>query len=229
MAMLLQLDHITKGYGSQAEGTRRIVLNALSFSVEEGESIAILGPSGSGKTTLLNMIGGLDHPDGGEVLFKGKRIKEYNDRQMDSFRNEQIGFVFQFHHLLPQCTLLENVLIPTLVIKDKGIRSGKLQRAGELMRRVGIWEYRDKLPGKLSGGECQRAAVVRAMINNPSLLLADEPTGALDSENVGNMAELLLELNRDDGLTLLVVTHSTSLAQQMGKTYELHKGELKQL
>ncbi len=224
--MLLQLDQISKGFGTPSEENRRIVLNELSFTVEDGESIAILGPSGSGKTTLLNLIGGLDKPDSGEILFRGQNISGYTDGEMNLYRNERIGFVFQFHHLLPQCTLLENVLIPTLVIRDREVRREKLERAGELMKRVGIWEYRDSLPGKLSGGECQRAAVVRAMINAPSILLADEPTGALDHENVGNMAELLLELNRKDGLTLLVVTHSTELAGRMGKTYELVNGKL---
>ena len=227
--MLLQLDQISKSFGLSSEQSRRNVLNELSFTVDEGESIAILGPSGSGKTTLLNLIGGLDHPDSGDVIFRGENISRFSDREIDRYRNEQVGFVFQFHHLLPQCTLLENVLIPTLVIRDKGARSQLLDRARELMKRVGIWEYRDKLPGKLSGGECQRAAVVRAMINTPSLLLADEPTGALDSENVGNMSELLLELNRNDGLTLLVVTHSTELAQRMDKTFQLVEGKLKQV
>lgn len=136
--------------------------------------------------------------------------------------------MFQFHHLLPQCTLLENVMIPTLVDPDKNKRNEKLERAGELLKRVGIWEYRDKLPGKLSGGECQRAAVVRAMINAPQLLLADEPTGALDRDNVEIMADLLLELNKQDGLALLVVTHSIDLARRMGKIYELKNGRLEQ-
>lgn len=225
--MLLQLDQISKGFGTLSEENRRTVLDELSFTVEDGESIAILGPSGSGKTTFLNLIGGLDKPDSGEILFRGQNISRYTDMEMNQYRNEQVGFVFQFHHLLPQCTLIENVLIPTLVIRDRIARKEKLERAGELMKRVGIWEYRDKLPGKLSGGECQRAAVVRAMINSPSILLADEPTGALDRENVGNLADLLLELNRKDGLTLLVVTHSTDLAERMGKTYELVGGKLK--
>jgi len=143
---------------------------------------------------------------------------------MDRYRNRQIGFVFQFHHLLPQCTLRENVLVPALV--DPAGRKEKRDRAESLMKRVGIWEYRDKLPGKLSGGECQRAAVVRAMINAPSMLLADEPTGALDRGNVETMAELLLELNRVDGLTLLLVTHSVELAGRMGKIFELKNGSL---
>jgi lipoprotein-releasing system ATP-binding protein len=205
------------------------VLKHLSLQVEEGESMAILGPSGSGKTTFLNMVGGLDYPDEGSVKFRGVDITGYSDPEMDRYRNREIGFVFQFHHLLPQCTLLENVLVPTLVHTDRTERAGKLKRAEALMKRVGIWEFRDKLPGKLSGGECQRAAVVRAMINAPSLLLADEPTGALDRENVELMANLLLELNREDGLTLVVVTHSADLASRLGRTLELRNGKLEQI
>jgi len=223
--MLIQLDHIRKGFGDPGDPSYRAVLQDLSLEVEEGERLAILGPSGSGKTTLLNLIGGLDHPDEGSVVFRGEEITRYTAAEMDGFRNRQIGFVFQFHHLLPQCTVLENVLIPTL-IREKTDREDALERAEKLLRRVGIWDHRDKLPGKLSGGECQRAAVVRAMINAPSLLLADEPTGALDRENVEKMAGLLLELNREDGLTLLVVTHSSGLAEKMGKTLELRNGRL---
>lgn len=226
--MLLQLENITKGFGNLSDSTFRPVLENLSLEVEEGERIAILGPSGSGKTTLLNILGGLDHPDKGSVRFRNEDITGYSEQEMDRFRNRNVGFVFQFHHLLPQCTLLENVLIPTLVSRDKVERKKRLERAGELMKRVGIWEFRHKLPGKLSGGECQRAAVVRAMINSPSLLLADEPTGALDRENVDVMADLLLELNRTDGLTLLVVTHSLDLAKRMGKILELRNGKLVQ-
>ena len=223
--MLLSLKNITKGFGDPADPSHRAVLENLSLEVEEGESIAILGPSGSGKTTLLNLIGGLDHPDRGSVHFKDQDITGFSTAEMDRYRNRQIGFVFQFHHLLPQCTLLENVLVPALV--NPGSRPEKNERAEALMKRVGIWEYRNKLPGKLSGGECQRATVVRAMINAPSLLLADEPTGALDRENVGTMADLLLDLNREDGLTLLLVTHSIDLAGRMGKILELTGGDLR--
>lgn len=222
--MLLSLKDISKGYGTSGEKARRLVLDDISLEVQEGEKLAILGPSGSGKTTLLNLIGGLDHPDTGSLVFNGKDISSYSQGEMDGYRNRNIGFVFQFHHLLPQCTLLENVLIPTLV-SDRG-RDENYERARSLMSRVGIWDYRDKLPGKLSGGECQRAAVVRAMINAPSILLADEPTGALDRDNVETMADLLLELNREDGLTLLVVTHSNSLAGKMGRVLEISGGKL---
>ncbi len=224
--MLLQLENIHKGFGNPADQTYRKVLDDLSLQVSEGERIAILGPSGSGKTTLLNLIGALDHPDAGTVVFQGENITSLSRKEMDDFRNQKIGFVFQFHHLLPQCTVMENVLIPTLMIRDRAVRNEKVEWARHLLNRVGIWDHRDKLPGKLSGGECQRAAVVRAMINRPSLLLADEPTGALDRDNVEKMSDLLIDLNKNDGLTLLVVTHSQELAGQMGKTYEIREGKI---
>ena len=224
--MLLSLEQINKGFGNRDDATFRPVLNDLSLEVEEGERLAILGPSGSGKTTLLNLVGGLDSPDEGIVRFRGEDITGYSSQQIDQFRNRQVGFVFQFHHLLPQCTLLENILIPTLVRSDRSSRAKSAERAAILMKRVGIWDLRNKLPGILSGGECQRAAVVRAMINAPSILLADEPTGALDSKNVEVMADLLLELNGEDGLTLMVVTHSRELARKMGRILEIRNGKL---
>lgn len=225
--MLLKLENISKSFGSEEDSTLRRVLKELNFELGEGESTAILGPSGSGKSTLLNIIGSLDYPDAGHVYFRDEPVDTLPEKALEHYRNRQIGFVFQFHHLLPQCTLLENVLIPTLMIKERQEREAKYETAERLLRRVGIWDHRDKLPGKMSGGECQRAAVVRAMINNPSLLLADEPTGALDGENVKLMADLLLDLNQNDGLTLLVVTHSKELAARMSKIYMLQDGRLK--
>jgi len=156
-----------------------------------------------------------------------ENLVNYTTKQLDTFRNEKIGFVFQLHHLLPQCTLLENILIPTLTISDKKIKAERLVRAEELMKRVGIWDQRDQMPGHLSGGECQRAAVVRALINKPGLLLADEPTGALDEDNVSKLALLLLEINRSYGVTLVVVTHSLALAAKMDTVYELRNGKLR--
>ena len=156
-----------------------------------------------------------------------ENLVNYTTKQLDTFRNEKIGFVFQLHHLLPQCTLLENILIPTLTISDKKIKAERLVRAEELMKRVGIWDQRDQMPGHLSGGECQRAAVVRALINKPGLLLADEPTGALDEDNVSKLAMLLLEINRSYGVTLVIVTHSLALATKMDTVYELRNGKLR--
>ena len=224
--MLITAERISKNFGNREKGNLQIVLNGLDFSMGQGESVAILGPSGSGKTTLLNILGTLDSPDSGKVIFKGRNISGLKNKELDHFRNREIGFIFQLHHLLPQCTLLENVLIPTLIIKDQEEKKKKYREAEQLLKRVGIWEHRDKLPAALSGGECQRVAVVRAMINNPSLLLADEPTGALDRINAEIIAELLTELTQKDGLSLLVVTHSEHLAEKMNHMYNLLDGKL---
>ena len=227
--MLLRVDGITKSYGSSGFGNLRNVLNNVSFEVSEGESIAILGPSGSGKTTLLNIIGSLDYPDAGHVYFNDEKITAYSEKEMESFRNRQIGYIFQLHHLLPQCTLLENVLIPTLGLNDKVEKAARLRRAEELMKRVGVWDLREQNPAQLSGGECQRTAVIRAMINAPSLLLADEPTGALDAENADKLGELLIGINKTDKVALVVVTHSVSLAEKMHSVYELRNGRLEKM
>jgi ABC-type lipoprotein export system ATPase subunit len=224
--MILKLENISKSYGIKEQGNQREVLKDLSFEINKGECIAIIGPSGSGKTTLLNIIGTFDFPDGGKVLFNNQDISGLSEKEVNSFRNEQVGTVFQLHHLLPQCTLLENILIPTLPLKAKTEKVRKRNRAEELMKSVGIWDMRHQKPSQLSGGECQRAAVVRAMINEPSLILADEPTGALDEENVEKIADLLLDINRKYQLSLLVVTHSYELAKRMDKIYELKNGKL---
>ncbi len=221
--MLLQLENITKGYGIRQSDNYQLVLEGISLDVEESESIAITGPSGSGKTTLLNLIGSLDRPDEGKILYKGRLITGLSDNERVRFRNKEIGFVFQVHHLLPQCTLLENVLLPTLPNKEDKDAS---ERAEKLIKRVGIWDQRNKKPQVLSGGECQRTAVVRALINNPGLLLADEPTGALDHENSLRLIDLLLEINKEDKVTLLMVTHSQELAVKMDKVFRLKDGKL---
>lgn len=222
--MLLTLKNISKSYGNPGSGNFQQVLDDISFEVSEGDSIAIIGPSGSGKTTLLNLIGTLDQPDEGTIFYKGRDITGLSRQEIEKFRNKEIGFIFQMHHLLPQCTLLENVLLPTL--PDKNDKDAHL-RAEKLIKRIGLWEHKDKKPQLLSGGECQRTAVVRAMINNPGLLLADEPTGALDHENALKLIELLLELNKEDKLTLIMVTHSRELAEKMKKVYGLRDGKLR--
>jgi len=224
--MLLKLDEIRKSYGSAFAGNLREVLAGVNCELSEGESLAILGPSGSGKTTLLNIIGSLDYPDAGQVYFRDEKITSFSEKEMESFRNNQIGYIFQLHHLLPQCTLMENVLIPAMTLTDKAEKARRLERAGILMRRVGIWEVREQKPGQLSGGECQRTAVIRAMINSPSLLLADEPTGALDAENAEKLADLLVEINKTDKVAIIVVTHSKSLAEKMDSIYEIKSGRL---
>ncbi|MCB0547114.1 MAG: ABC transporter ATP-binding protein [Phaeodactylibacter sp.] len=223
--MFLTLENISKHYSSAGAGDRAVISH-LSLQVEAGESIAIVGPSGSGKTTLLNLIGTLDTPDEGRVLYKGEDVTSYSGQRLAAFRNREIGFVFQQHHLLPQCTLLENILIPTIPIQDARLKDECIQRGQELLKRVGIWEQRHQKPGELSGGECQRAAVVRALANGPGLLLADEPTGALDQKNSGLLAELLFGLNRTDKVTLILVTHDLRLAARAGRVFLLENGRL---
>ena len=224
--MLLKIDAINKSYQAAQSDKKRIVLNNLSLNVENGDSVAIIGPSGSGKTTLLNQIGTMDQPDSGNIYFKGRDLGLLSSKELQEFRNREIGFIFQQHHLLPQCTMLENVLLPTLPGSKKKDRDELHARARALLERVGLWDLRDQRPGELSGGECQRTAVVRALINNPSILLADEPTGALDEENAYVLADLLMDFNQSDKLSLIVVTHSAELAGKMNKVYVLKNGKL---
>ena len=222
--MLLELDHIKKAYGNPGAPDYQNVLHELRLEVEEGGSIAIVGPSGSGKSTLLNILGTLDRADSGSYVYKGKDIQSFSNSDLDHFRNLEIGFVFQFHHLLPQCNVLENVLIPTIISRKDA--ENKKNKAMDLLEKVGLKDHLKKLPGQLSGGECQRVAVVRAMINDPSLLLADEPTGALDKKNVGRMTELLLKMKEEGGAALVLVTHSETLAAKMEVVYHLDEGKL---
>ena len=222
--VLLRLIDIRKEYGIPGTANRRLVLSKLSFTVNRGESIAITGPSGSGKTTLLNLIAALDKPDNGLIEFNGQDLTALTGAQLDIYRNRSIGQVFQLHHLLPQCTLIENVLIPTLAAPDKAKRSFYRERADSLIKRMGLWVMRNQYPGELSGGECQRTAVARALINDPDLILADEPTGALDEANALNLIELLMDIHKNDGKTIILVTHSGELAGRMGRKYALHNG-----
>lgn len=223
--MLLQLKQIHKGYGTPGSHAFRPVLNDLSWQVERGARVSITGPSGCGKTTLLNLIGALDRPDSGQIIFNGTDISTFSNVALASFRNRELGFVFQQHHLLPQLTLWENVMLP-LVPAGKGNLPESHQWAEHLLRKTGIWEQRHQKPAQLSGGECQRTAVVRAMINKPTLILADEPTGALDEQNAGNLAGLLIQLSREEGITLIVVTHALELAQKMETVFRLKNGQL---
>ncbi len=224
--MLLKLLNVHKSYGSDKTGKSKQVLKGISLELDQGETLAILGPSGSGKSTLLNIIGALDKPDSGDIIFNGNPLNNYTEKQLSSFRNREIGFIFQSHHLLPQCTLLENVLIPTLTSGDAKYKKGCHSRAMDLIEEVGLSEHRNKFPGQLSGGECQRVAVIRSLINKPRLLLADEPTGSLDRENAMGITSLLLKLNKEYQTSLIVVTHSGEIGQQMNKAYKLVNGHL---
>jgi len=223
--MLLKLEQITKSYSSGKNPSGRIILDKLDLEVNAGERIAIVGPSGSGKTTLLNLIGTLDRPDSGKMYFEDQDLSLYSDQQLTVFRNRKIGFVFQMHHLLPQLSLWENVLLPTLT--DKQLQGKEtLEHAQRLISRMGLAEVAHQKPSELSGGECQRTAVARALINRPELILADEPTGALDQKSAFNLTDLLVELNKEEGVTLIVVTHSMDVARKMDRIYALNNGKL---
>ena len=225
---LLKLEHVSKSYRG-AEGEAPVsVLTGVSLEVAPAESLSIIGPSGSGKSTLLNIIGTLDHADSGKVWLGDKDLGIQDERSLASIRNHEIGFVFQSHHLLPHCTVWENVLVPTLADKHSASANGAEQRAERLLKRVGLERRSNHRPGQLSGGERQRVAVVRALINQPKLLLADEPTGALDRASAEELAKLLTELNREESVTLIVVTHALDLAQQMARVFGLQNGQLVQ-
>jgi lipoprotein-releasing system ATP-binding protein len=227
-APLLKLENVGKSYRA-AEGSAPVpVLRDVSLEVASGESLSIIGPSGSGKSTLLNIIGTLDHADSGRVWLDGKDLSRQDERALATIRNRDIGFIFQAHHLLPHCTLWENVLVPTLAEKRSTAVNGAEQRADRLLKRVGLDARRHHRPGQLSGGERQRAAVVRALINQPKLLLADEPTGALDRASADELGKLLTELNREENVTLIVVTHALDLARQMQRAFEIQNGALVQ-
>ena len=224
---MLELIHVAKKYESPGDKLGLCVLKDITLKVEPGRSLVIVGPSGCGKSTLLNIIGTLDHPTGGKVLFDGQDLAALGEKELAVIRNKQIGFVFQLHHLLPQCTVLENVLVPTLADKKRPSMKEIRDRAVQLRQRVGLKEFLLYRPGELSGGQRQRVAVVRALINRPKLLLADEPTGSLDKDSSENIADLLVELNHSEKVTLVVVTHSLSLAERMGWVMELSDGLLK--
>ena len=223
---LLKLTRVSRRYDSPNQSGALTVLNDVSLEVLPGESLAIVGPSGSGKSTLLHIIGTLDRPTSGSVALNGQDLGTLDDQQLAVVRNRQIGFVFQSHYLLPQCTVMENVLVPTLASAEAAARDGASERAGRLLKRVGLGERFSHRPGELSGGERQRVAVVRALINQPQLLLADEPTGSLDQSSARELGQLLLDLNREEGVTLIVVTHAPDLARRMGRVLELKEGRL---
>ena len=225
-APLLSLQQVTREFGSAGDAGAVAVLRGVTLEVNTGESLAIIGPSGSGKSTLLNVIGTLDRPDRGTVTLDGQDLTRLDELQLAQVRNRQIGFIFQSHHLLPHCTELENVLVPTLATRDGTVRNGAEDRARRWLEKVGLGERLLHRPGQLSGGERQRVAVVRALINQPKLLLADEPTGALDRASALNLGDLLVRLNREEGVTLIVVTHALELAKRMGRVLELREGQL---
>ena len=223
--MLLEIKNLTKTYGAPDGGDAVNVLRGVDLSVAAGETVAIVGPSGSGKSTVLNIVGALDRADAGEVLVEGRDVEKLGEAEVAAYRSTTIGFIFQLHHLLPQCTVLENVLVPTLS-QPGGDRRALRARAEELLAAVGLEHRLHHRPGQLSGGERQRVAVARALIHKPKLLLADEPTGALDRVNAGKLVDLLVEMNRAQGVAVVMVTHAPELAGRMGRMVELVDGKL---
>ncbi|MEB2283981.1 MAG: ABC transporter ATP-binding protein [Polyangiaceae bacterium UTPRO1] len=219
---MIALRNLSKEY---VDGPRVVrVLSGLDLEIERGERVAIVGESGVGKSTLLHILGTLDRPTGGEVWFDGENLTSKSDRELALFRNREVGFIFQFHHLLPDFTAVENVMMPALIA---GTATAVARaRATALLTRVGLEERLEHRPGELSGGEQQRVAVARALVQEPRALLADEPTGNLDPVTGEGVQNLLLELNREHGSTLVVVTHSASLAGAMDRTLRLHAGRI---
>ncbi len=216
--MLLELKHINKAYAQQQ------VLRGLNLNLEYGEHIAITGPSGSGKSTLLKILAGIEQKDSGDILIEGHSMSDFTLQQVDDYRRRQIGIVFQQHYLLPQCTALENVLLPTLCLPQRR-PAEELERAKYFLDKAQVMHCASKFPAQMSGGECQRVAVCRALINEPQILLADEPTGSLDHQNALELLDLFRSLT-DRQMALIMVTHWPQAAAAMSRHYELREGVL---
>ncbi len=220
--VLIQVERLSKAY----ENTTKVwALSEVSFDVQYGEFLSIMGPSGSGKTTLLNLLGALDKPTSGRVLFSGQDTADLRGDQLADFRRENIGFIFQLFHLLPELTALENVMLPLMPLR-RHLPYSLDAHAMDLLKMVGLAERAGHLPGQLSGGEQQRVAIARALINRPKVLLADEPTGNLDTQSGQHIMDLLLQLNQRIGLTVLMATHNPELAAQTHRIIELKDGHL---
>ena len=224
--LILELKHLEKYY--QETGTKLHIIRDLSFNIERGEFVTILGRSGSGKSTLLNLIGLLDKADDGEIILGGKFLSKVTENEKNRFRNEFLGFVFQFHYLLPEFTALENVMLPAMLAKK--MKKEEIEvRAKELLNSVGLGERLQHKPNQLSGGEKQIVAIARALINQPKLLLADEPTGNLDEETSETIFSIFKEINEKYGQTIIVVTHSRELAKISSRQIYLKKGMLEEI
>ncbi len=219
---LIRTEALKKTYGEPKKSVE--VLRGISLTIEKGATVAIIGASGVGKSTFLNLLGGLDRPTSGEVYYEGKPVFKHDDRRLAAFRNSTIGFVFQFHHLLPEFTALENVILPALI---GGVPFGEAEiRAKGLLAEVGLANRLGHKPGELSGGEQQRTAIVRALMRTPSVILADEPTGNLDSRTGEEVFDILLEQNRSRGMTMIIVTHNERLAGRLGRRLRMVDGDI---
>ena len=217
---MLKLSNIKKSYG--LSGTERLeVLKGIDLQVNKGEIVAIVGQSGAGKSTLLHIIGTLDRPDSGTYEYNGNEVMDMNDKKISEFRNKEIGFIFQFHHLLPEFTAIENVMIASMI----GGRDDK-SAAESMLTEVGLKSRMNHKPSELSGGESQRVAIARALVNSPRLILADEPTGNLDSENSEAIMELIFELRKKLGKTFIIVTHNDSFASRCDRVISLQDGRV---
>ena len=223
-ASVIRAEALGKTY---SEGKLRTpVFAGLDFAVQAGETVAILGASGAGKSTLLHLLGGLDTPTSGEVFVAGQKMSALSDAARGKLRNRALGFVYQFHHLLPEFTALENVMMPVLLGGASMSEAG--QRARELLESVGLGHRLEHKPGELSGGERQRTAVARALVNRPACVLGDEPTGNLDEKTAANVFGQMLDLNRAQQTSLVLVTHDRSLARRLDRVLELHEGKLRE-
>jgi lipoprotein-releasing system ATP-binding protein len=223
VSMVIKAKGISRGF---RQGPKRVqVLNDVELQVPAGTSMAIVGASGAGKSTLLHILGGLDKPDEGEVFVDGQSLWQLSDSDRSDLRNSRMGFIYQFHHLLPEFTALENVAMPLLIRGETTAVAAK--RATDLLDKVGLTQRLDHKPGELSGGERQRAAVARALVGNPGCVLGDEPTGNLDERTANQVFDQLIELNTELNTSLILVTHDMSLAAKMNQRFELHLGSLK--
>ncbi|MBC8312636.1 MAG: ABC transporter ATP-binding protein [Candidatus Cloacimonetes bacterium] len=225
--LILQAKKINKSYFEGDEKKKLVVLNDLDFEIESGQIVSITGASGSGKSTLLHILGTLDRPNSGEILFQNQNIYNLSEKKIAAFRNRNIGFIFQFHHLLPEFTALENVAMPRLINGESYNES--IEKAENLLSEMNLLERKKHYPNQLSGGEQQRVAVARALINNPDLILADEPTGNLDKANSNALWDILWKLNKKFSTSLLLVTHNKNLAKKAEKVYRLIDGKLKKV
>lgn len=226
-SLILKAENIYKSYKSEQADAKLEVLKDVSLEVKKGSITSIVGSSGSGKSTLLHILGGLDRPDSGTVYWGDKKLSSMNSDQLAEFRNTNIGFVFQFHHLLPEFTALENVSMPALIAGQSKADSEK--RALELLDRFGVVDRKNHRPTQLSGGEQQRVSMARALMNKPELILADEPTGNLDAKNTAIILDMLFELREKDNVTVLLITHERIIAERSDIILEIKSGELSSL
>jgi putative ABC transport system ATP-binding protein len=219
---IVEVDNVSKIYGKAEDGTEVRALDGVSLNIEKGEMVSIIGSSGSGKSTLLNMIGGVDKPTGGKVIVDGEDLSEMNDERLAVFRRRKVGFVFQSFHLIPVLTVEENIAMPVLLDKAKPDK----EYMEHIMEMLGLIDRRKHLPKQLSGGQQQRVAIARALANHPALVLADEPTGSLDSRNGEEVINLLKQSVKELGQTLVIITHNIDIAREMGRIIKISDGKI---